>query len=102
MAGSSKSAAAFPAWALLNGIKVHDLSLKDIPDKGFGFVAEKKVDGSAGLGSHSEYGETFIRVPRELVLSAEAVSEYTKVDQHFHQLLETTSPLVRRLYQYPS
>lgn len=96
MAQPSQSIAAFPAWARLNGIDVNGLSLGDIPGKGFGFVASKKLEAAELASSGSKAGGSFIKVPRDLVLSAEAVNDYAKVDQNFHQLLDAASPQVRK------
>jgi hypothetical protein len=95
MAEPSQSIAAFPAWALLNGIDINDLSLHDIPGKGFGFVVTKQLEALEDAENESKPGRNLIRIPRDLILSAEAVGDYAKVDQNFNQLLQSTSFQVR-------
>ncbi|KAK0384948.1 hypothetical protein NLU13_7427 [Sarocladium strictum] len=92
MAGASHSIAAFPAWARLNGIDINDLALEDLPGKGFGFVARKQLYEPEDANSIEGSGKSYVSVPRDLILSAEAVGDYAKVDHNFHQLLQTTTP----------
>ncbi|UNI15830.1 hypothetical protein JDV02_002326 [Purpureocillium takamizusanense] len=75
---------AFPAWALLNDVTFSGVKLQQTKDKGFGLV----VDGDLGP-SEGGNASPLMRIPQDLVLSAEAVDEYSKVDQSFKQLLET-------------
>lgn len=91
MTEPSQSIADFPAWALLNGIDINDLSLHDIPGKGFGFVVTKQLEALKGAANESRPGRNLIRIPRDLILSAEAVGDYAKVDQNFNLLLQSTS-----------
>lgn len=95
MAEPSPSIAAFPAWALLNGIDINDLSLHDIPGKGFGFVVTQQLVAPGSTASNSNSTKNLIRIPRDLILSAEAVGDYAKVDQNFNQLLQSTNFQVR-------
>jgi hypothetical protein len=95
MAEPSQSIAAFPAWALLNGIDINDLSLHDIPGKGFGFVVTQRLGALDNAENDSNSTKNLVRIPRDLILSAEAVGDYAKVDQNFHQLLLSTSFQVR-------
>ncbi|EHK45183.1 uncharacterized protein TrAtP1_003423 [Trichoderma atroviride] len=76
---------AFPAWALLNDVEFKSAEVRSIEGKGFGLVAKKDIPG---VSDDSSSTEAIIRIPRDLVLSAEAVEAYAKVDQHFRQLLE--------------
>ncbi|KAH6604652.1 hypothetical protein Trco_006359 [Trichoderma cornu-damae] len=76
---------AFPAWALLNNADFVSADIRDIEGKGFGLVAQHDIPG---VGSDGSGATAILRIPRDLVLSAEAVEEYAKVDQNFKQLLE--------------
>ena len=69
----------FPAWAYISGIYSPSVILQDTDGKGLGLKTTKPIHTSKPL----------IAVPRELVLSSEAVKEFAKVDQNFKQLLET-------------
>ncbi|GJN86482.1 hypothetical protein PLIIFM63780_010063 [Purpureocillium lilacinum] len=79
---SQLSPDAFPAWALLNDVVFSGVKLQQTEDRGFGLVA----DGD--LGASGSNASPLMRIPQDLVLSAEAVDEYSKVDQNFKQLLE--------------
>lgn len=96
MASTDQSIAAFPAWALLNGIDINGLRLDYIPDKGFGFVTDKELSAPADDTELSRSPLTVIHIPRDLILSSEAVDEYAKVDQNFRQLMEVAGQHVRR------
>ncbi|KND86675.1 SET domain-containing protein 8 [Tolypocladium ophioglossoides CBS 100239] len=76
---------AFPAWVRLNGVAFTDVKLQDVDGKGFGLVANTE------LGNQETGTNALIEIPRDLVLSAEAVEEYAKVDQNFKQLLEAVA-----------
>lgn len=76
---------AFPAWALLNNVDFVDAEIRNIEGKGFGLVAKHDITDESRDASGPA---TILRIPRDLVLSAEAVEEYAKVDQNFKQLLD--------------
>lgn len=82
---------AFPAWARLNDVAFTNVELQDVDGKGFGLVADTE------LGNQETGTDALIRIPRDLVLSAEAVEEYAKVDQNFRQLLEAVGYQVSRV-----
>ncbi|CZT44243.1 related to SET domain protein [Rhynchosporium secalis] len=74
---------ALPAWSKLNDVDFLDIHVSDLgSSKGFGLVT------SRALNSKEVYdAPTLLIVPKELVLSAEAVEEWAKVDTHFRELL---------------
>lgn len=76
---------AFPAWALLNNVDFINAEIRNIEGKGFGLVAKHDITED---GHDASSPGPFLRIPRDLVLSAEAVEEYAKVDQNFKQLLD--------------
>lgn len=76
---------AFPAWALLNNVDFVNAEIRDIEGKGFGLVAKHDITEE---GHDAAGPAAILRIPRDLVLSAEAVEEYAKVDQNFKQLLD--------------
>ena len=82
----------FPAWARLNDVATTNVKLQDIQGKGFGLIAD------AELGNQESDTEPLMKIPRDLVLSAEAVDEYAKVDQNFRQLLEAVGCQVFDVY----
>ncbi|KAG5928618.1 hypothetical protein E4U42_000333 [Claviceps africana] len=78
---------AFPAWAHFTRVQFTGVKLQDVGHgKGLGLVvaAESGLEGRAV----EEQKEAVLRVPRDVVLSAEAVDEYAKVDHNFKQLLD--------------
>lgn len=72
---------AFPAWARLNDVVLAGARIRYVQGKGSGLVAD------ADLGASGDGLNPVLIVPHDLVLSAEAVEEYAKVDQNFKQLL---------------
>ncbi|KAL7802116.1 hypothetical protein V8C44DRAFT_345893 [Trichoderma aethiopicum] len=76
---------ALPAWALLNNVDFINAEIRNIEGKGFGLVAKHDITNE---GHDASAPEPVLRIPRDLVLSAEAVEEYAKVDQNFKQLLD--------------
>ncbi|POR32621.1 SET domain protein [Tolypocladium paradoxum] len=82
MSSSQLPLDAFPAWARLNDVAFANVTLQHVDGKGFGLVAD------TALGNQETGTDALIKIPRDLVLSAEAVEEYAKVDQNFKQLLE--------------
>ncbi|KHN95082.1 SET domain protein [Metarhizium album ARSEF 1941] len=75
----------FPAWAHLNDIRFSHVKLQDVGDgKGLGLVAEEDLHCAESDGA----SEHVVKIPHDLVLSAEAVDDFAKVDQNFKQLLD--------------
>ncbi|KAH8170650.1 SET domain-containing protein [Sarocladium implicatum] len=95
MASPEQSIAAFPAWALLNGIDLNGLKLDQVPGKGFGFVTVQQPTATEDERITSDTSQDVIRIPRDLILSSEAVDDYAKVDQNFRQLLQVAEQHVR-------
>jgi len=74
---------ALPAWCKLNDANFLDILVQDLQGKGFGLLTERE------LSSEDTYDvPTLLLIPHDLVLSAEAIEEHAKVDQHFRQLLD--------------
>jgi hypothetical protein len=84
----------FPAWARVNLIEVSDVELAEVLGKGHGFVATKELGVPTSSDKNTADDGALLNVPRDLVLSAEAVEDYAKVDQNFRQLLETSGKQV--------
>ncbi|KAG8417292.1 hypothetical protein J3459_012447 [Metarhizium acridum] len=86
----------FPAWARLNDVRFTHVKLQDVGEgKGFGLVAHSDLQGAEADGT----SEGLVKIPHDLVLSAEAVEDFAKVDQNFKQLLEAVGRQVRRYIQ---
>ncbi|OLN85540.1 SET domain-containing protein 8 [Colletotrichum chlorophyti] len=84
MATSQLSVDTLSTWAMLNNVDLVDIEAREIPGCGLGLVSNKDL---------SREQETFdipalLRIPHELVVSAEAVENYAKVDKNFRQLLD--------------
>ena len=76
---------ALPAWARLHDVSYHDVNFETTEHKGVGLVA------TTGF-SESQFDQNpreLLRIPRELILSQDAVDEYSKVDHNFRELLES-------------
>jgi hypothetical protein len=91
---------ALPAWTKLNDVTFYDISVHDIEGKGFGLVANR----------HLSSDDTFdmpvlLRIPKDLILSAEVVEEHAQVDKDFRELLAAAGGVVRNYnlpYHIPS
>ncbi|OHW94427.1 SET domain-containing protein, partial [Colletotrichum incanum] len=84
MAASQLPLETLSTWAMFNDVDLVDVEAHEIPGCGLGLVSNKDL---------SREEETFdiptlLRIPHELVLSAEAVENYAKVDKNFRQLLD--------------
>lgn len=69
-----------PAWCALNNVSFHKVKIQEIEDCGHGLVAEADLPHS---GANS-----VLEIPQDLVLSAQAVEDYAKIDKNFRDLLE--------------
>jgi hypothetical protein len=75
---------ALPAWSKLNEVSFLDIKVQDLGgSKGFGLVTERNLSSKDTFDI-----PTLLIIPNDLILSAEAVKEHGKVDQHFRQLLD--------------
>ncbi|KEY73720.1 hypothetical protein S7711_06296 [Stachybotrys chartarum IBT 7711] len=86
MSGTQLPLETFPAWTVLHDVNFTKVSLCEMENKGFGLVTS----------GESLEGDVLLEIPGELVLSAEAVDDYAKVDHHFKQLLEACGSQSRR------
>ena len=83
---------ALPAWSKLNDASFIDISVHDLgEEKGFGLATGRRLSSKETFDV-----PTLLAIPHDLILSAEAIEEYAKVDQHFKQLLEAAGGKVRR------
>lgn len=75
---------ALPAWSKLNDVNFLDIAVQDLGvSKGYGLVT------SRSLNSLETYDvPRLLEVPHDLILSAEGVEEWAKVDHHGKALLE--------------
>jgi hypothetical protein len=75
---------ALPAWCKLNDVNFLDIKITDLDaPKGFGLVTERTLSSKDTFEI-----PTLLIIPYDLILNAEAVEEYSKVDHHFRQLLD--------------
>ncbi|KAF6844857.1 set domain-containing protein [Colletotrichum musicola] len=84
MASSQLPLETLSTWAMFNDVDLVDVEAREIPGCGLGLISNKAL---------SREEETFdiptlLRIPHELVLSAEAVENYAKVDRNFRELLD--------------
>lgn len=78
------------AWARLNYVDFGGTRVENVPGKGLGlFTTQSRLH---------EQQETkagpLLEIPRDLILSAEAVEDYAKVNKNFRQLLDKVDPQV--------
>ena len=90
MAAEGTPLETLPAWAALNDLDFFDVKVATTPSRGQGLVAERTL---------SRLEDTFdiptlLRIPNKLVLSAETVELYAKVDGNFKQLLDSAGQKV--------
>ncbi|EFQ35067.1 SET domain-containing protein [Colletotrichum graminicola] len=83
MAASQLPLDTLSTWAMFNDVDLVDVEAREIPGCGLGLVSNKD------LSREEETLDipTLLRIPHELILSAEAVENYAKVDKNFRQLL---------------
>lgn len=75
---------ALPAWCALNDVSFIDVKVDDVEGRGYGLVADRDLIND----EDNVEVPTLLTVPKDLVLSAEAVEEYAKVDKNFRELYE--------------
>ncbi|WQF88812.1 Putative SET domain-containing protein [Colletotrichum destructivum] len=71
-------------WAMFNNVDLVDVEAREIPGCGLGLISNKDLSRDEETLDTS----SLLRIPHELVLSAEAVENYAKVDKNFRQLLD--------------
>jgi hypothetical protein len=75
---------ALPAWSKLNDVTFLDIKVQDLGgSKGLGLVTQRSLSSKDTFDTPN-----LLIIPRHLILSAEAIKEHGKVDQHFRQLLD--------------
>ena len=83
---------ALPVWAKLNGIEFDGVGIErltdDGVDKGSAVVARKQFPVT-------EENEPLMLVPRDMILSLEAVWNYAKSDKHLREVLEAMGDYAR-------
>jgi hypothetical protein len=80
---------ALPAWAKLNDVIFYDISVHDIEGKGFGLAAGRSLSSENAFDM-----PVLLRIPKDLILSSEAVEEHAQVDKDFRQLLAVAGGMV--------
>lgn len=85
---------AFPSWARFHGVAFDHVALRNVQGKGLGLVAQ--LEGPSAGGELQDARVTLLKIPRDLVLSADAVEQHAKVDQNFRRLLDATGHQVWR------
>lgn len=91
MAASQLSLETLFTWAMFNNVDLVDVEAREIPGCGLGLISNKDLSRDEEALETS----TLLRIPHELVLSAEAVENYAKVDKNFRQLLDAAGHKVQ-------
>lgn len=91
MATSKLPVDTLPTWAMFNDVDLVDVEAREIPGCGLGLLVNKELSREEKTFDIP----TLLRIPHELVLSAEAVESYAKVDKNFRQLLDACGHKVR-------
>jgi len=81
---------AIPAWMKLNDVIFYDVSVHGIEGKGSGLLADRPLSSEDTFDM-----PVLLRVPKDLILSAEAVEEHARVDKDFRELLAAAGGVVR-------
>lgn len=81
---------ALPAWTKLNDVIFYDISVHSIESKGFGLIADRQLSSEDAFDM-----PVLLRIPKDLILSAEAVEEHARVDKDFRELLAAAGGVVR-------
>lgn len=76
---------ALSAWNRFSNVQLQDVTPRDIPGRGVGFVAHRDLSSEE---TPSDSPPALVTIPRDLVLSQEAVEVHAKEDGHFRELLE--------------
>lgn len=83
---------ALPVWAKFNGIELHRVEIERLTahgiDKGSAVVARRDITGNGN-------NEQLMLVPRDMILSMEAVGNYAKSDKHLREVLEAAEDYAR-------
>ncbi len=83
---------ALPGWARLNGIEFDGVGIERLTDhgidKGSAVVARRELTREGG-------NEQLMLVPKDLILSLEAVWNYAKSDKHLREVLEAAGVFAR-------
>ncbi|KAH8698545.1 SET domain protein [Talaromyces proteolyticus] len=79
-----------PAWASLNGIKLHGIKFAKL-DNGSGIVATEDQQSSLD----DEEARILMTVPPDMVLSLAVVHDYAKSDRYLREVLEATGDFGR-------
>ncbi len=77
---------ALHAWNRLNNVHIQQVTPHEIPDRGLGFVAHRDLSNEE---TSPDAPPALVTIPRDLVLSQEAVEIHAKEDGHFRELLES-------------
>jgi hypothetical protein len=87
------SISALPAWAKLHNVTVDGIGIKELENRGYGFVATRPLEPADPSGGHN-----ILNVPQDLILSSASIEEHAKADKHFRELLDVAGGKAR----YPS
>lgn len=88
---ASISATNLQTWAPLNDVELHGIAISDA------IITETGADKGGGLLSTAthESEDVLLSVPRDLVVSQEAVLQCAKADHHLRDLFEALSDFVQ-------
>ena len=84
---------ALPAWCRLNDVDFFNVKIVPVDGCGMGIVAKRNLSTAHDVLG----GPELIKVPRDLILSADLVDEYSKQDENFSELRQAVSPKARHL-----
>lgn len=84
MRPSYLSVSCLPTWARLNGIILKDVTVeRNGENKGYGLTATTVLESTG-----EDSSQTLLKIPKDIILCAENITEHSKVDKHFRELLE--------------
>lgn len=93
MASSKLSIDSLPLWSSLNDVRLTDVKVGSLGEKGQGLVSTALIQ---------ETGETpdppvLVKVPHEVILCEDVLDSYAKGDKRFKDLLDAMGPQVPAL-----
>lgn len=91
MKHASIAASQLQTWAALNDVELRGIEISTA------IITEDGINKGGGILSTASHDaeDTVLSVPRDLVLSKEAVLQCAKTDQHLRDLVETLSDFIQ-------
>lgn len=90
MASSKLPVDSLPLWASLNDVRLNDVEIGTLGDKGQGVVATALIQETGEAADPP----VLVKVPHEVILCEDVLDGYAKGDKRFKDLLDAMGPQV--------